>query len=46
MHVKKIRISRLPKTAKAVAKSADRALGLIIAKPKYFGGLPYDVFYS
>ena len=34
------------KTAKAVAKSANRALGLIIAKLKAFGGLPYDVFYK
>ena len=34
------------KTAKAVAKSANRALGLIIAKAKYFGGLPYNVFYK
>ena len=34
------------KTAKAVAKSANRALGLIIAKSKAFGGLPYDVFYK
>ena len=33
-------------TAKAVAKSANRALGLIIAKSKAFGGLPYDVFYK
>ena len=33
------------KTAKAVAKSANRALGLIIAKSKSFGGLPY-VFYK
>ena len=32
------------KTAKAVAKAANRALGLIIAKSKAFGGLPYDVF--
>ena len=30
--------------AKAVAKSASRALGLIIAKCKANGGLPYDVF--
>ena len=34
------------KTAKAVAKSAHRALGLIIAKAKSFGGLPYNVFYK
>ena len=34
------------KTAKAVAKSANRALGLIIAKSKAVGGLPYDVFYK
>ena len=34
------------KTAKAVAKSANRALGLIIAKSKAFGGLPYDVLYK
>ena len=34
------------KTAKAVAKSANRALGLIIAKSKAFGGLPYDAFYK
>ena len=34
------------KTAKAVAKSANRALGLIIAQAKSFGGLPYNVFYT
>ena len=34
------------KTAAAVAKSANRALGLIIAKAKSFGGLPYNVFYK
>ena len=33
------------KTAKAAAKSAHRTLGLIIAKAKSFGGLPYNVFY-
>lgn len=33
-------------TAKAVAKSASRALGLVIAKAKSFGGLPYRVFYK
>ena len=34
------------KTTKAVAKSANRALGLIIAKAKSFGCLPYNVFYK
>ena len=34
------------KAAAAVAKSANRALGLIIAKAKSFGGLPYNVFYK
>ncbi len=29
---------------KSVAKSANRALGLIIAKCKAFGGMPHDVF--
>ena len=33
-------------TAKAVTKSASRALGLVIAKAKSFGGLPYRVFYK
>ncbi len=28
---------------KSVAKSANRALGLIIAKCKAFGGMPHDV---
>ena len=31
-------------TAKIVAQSASRALGLIIAKCKLAGGVPYDVF--
>ena len=31
-------------TVKAVAHSASRALGLLIAKCKYVGGLPYHVF--
>ena len=31
-------------TAKAVAQSASRALGLLIAKFKCMGGMPYDVF--
>ncbi len=31
-------------TAKMIAQSAGRALGLIIAKTKYLGGLPHDVF--
>jgi hypothetical protein len=31
-------------TAKAVAQSASRALGLLIAKCKVIGGLPYNVF--
>jgi hypothetical protein len=30
--------------AKSVAKSANRALGLLIAKCKAFGGMPHDVF--
>ena len=30
--------------AKAVAKSAGRALGLIIAKCKAYGGMPYEPF--
>ncbi len=30
--------------AKLVAKSANRALGLLIAKCKAFGGIPHDVF--
>ncbi len=30
--------------AKSVAKSANRALGLLIAKCKVFGGMPHDVF--
>ncbi len=30
--------------AKVVAKSANRALGLLIAKNKVTGGMPYDVF--
>ena len=33
-------------TAKAVAESASRALGLGIAKAYSFGGLPYRVFYK
>ncbi len=32
------------KTAKMVAKSASRALGLLIAKSKASGGMPYEVF--
>ena len=31
-------------TAKVVAQSASRALGLLIAKFKCLGGMPYDVF--
>ena len=31
-------------TAKAVAQSASRALGLLIAKCKSVGGMPYDVY--
>jgi len=31
-------------TAKTVAQSANRALGLLIAKCKIMGGLPYDAF--
>ena len=31
-------------TAKAVAQSASRALGLLIAKFKSMGGMPYDVY--
>ncbi|XP_060596570.1 uncharacterized protein LOC132750580 [Ruditapes philippinarum] len=31
-------------TAKIVAQCAGRALGLLIAKYKSFGGLPYDVY--
>ncbi|MEW8544936.1 MAG: reverse transcriptase family protein, partial [Candidatus Thiodiazotropha sp.] len=31
-------------TAKAVAKAASRALGLVISKSKSAGGLPYSVF--
>ena len=31
-------------TAKMVAQSASRALGLLIAKCKSIGGMPYDVF--
>jgi hypothetical protein len=31
-------------TAKCVAQSANRALGLIIAKVKSFGGVPYNVY--
>ena len=34
------------KTTTAVAKSANRTLGLIIAKAKSSGGLPYNVFYK
>ncbi len=30
--------------AKVVAKSANRALGFLIAKSKVTGGMPYDVF--
>ncbi len=30
--------------AKSVAKSANRALGLLIAKYKDFGGMPHDGF--
>ena len=33
-------------TAKAIAKSASRALGWVIAKAKSFGRLPYRVFHS
>ena len=32
------------RTAKSVAKSASRALGLLIAKCKIIGGLPFNVF--
>ena len=31
-------------TAEAIAKSANRALGLLIAKSKCLGGLPYNCF--
>jgi len=31
-------------TAKMVAQSASRALGLLIAKVKTIGGVPYDVY--
>ena len=31
-------------TAKQVAKSAGRALGLLIAKSKAYGGMPYEVY--
>jgi hypothetical protein len=31
-------------TAKCVSQSANRALGLVIAKVKSFGGVPYSVF--
>ena len=31
-------------TAKVVAQSANRALGLLIAKSKFLGGMPYSVF--
>lgn len=31
-------------TAKVVAQSAGRALGLLIAKYRSIGGMPYDVF--
>ena len=31
-------------TAKTVAQSASRALGLLIAKFKNMGGMPYDVY--
>ena len=31
-------------TARAVAQSAGRALGLLIAKSKCMGGMPYDVY--
>ena len=31
-------------TARAVAQSASRALGLLIAKSKCMGGMPYDVY--
>jgi hypothetical protein len=34
----------LEKIAKSVAKSAQRALGLLIAKHKALGGMPHDVF--
>ncbi len=30
--------------ATAVAKSANPALGLLIAKPKAFGGMPHDMY--
>ena len=31
-------------TAKIIAQSASRALGLLIAKYKNMGGMPFDVF--
>ncbi len=31
-------------TAKVVARSAGRALGLLIAKTKAYGGMPYECF--
>ena len=31
-------------TSQAVAKSANRALGLIICKAKVYGGMPYSCF--
>lgn len=31
-------------TEKALAQTANRALGILIAKSKAFGGLPYDSF--
>ena len=33
-------------TAKIVSQSASRALGLLIAKFKALGGMPYDVVYK
>ena len=30
--------------SKVVAQSASRALGLLISKDKYFGGMPYKCF--
>ena len=30
--------------SKVVAQSASRALGLLISKDKYFGGMPYECF--
>ena len=33
-------------TAKIVSQSASRALGLLIAKFKALGGMPYDVVYQ